>query len=332
MKAPDFWRPGSGGAAATVLAPLGWLYGMGTALRLQVGRPHRFDVPILCVGNLIAGGSGKTPVVIDFAERLRGRGLNVHIVTRGYGGTVSGFHPVGDDDCAAAVGDEALLLARVAPTWVADDRRAGCRVAVREGAEAIIFDDGFQDPCVWKTLSVVVVDGGFGFGNGRMIPAGPLRERISAGLSRADAVVVVGTDDCNVAAHFPPGLTVMTAMPEPDPRVRERTSQPALAFAGIGRPEKFFQSLRDTGVTLAGVHRFADHHRYTADELGHLKAEAQALGAFLITTAKDFVRIDRAHRCGITVAAMTLAWDSRGEPDRLLDRIFAEAEDVRTAG
>ncbi|MEQ8666981.1 MAG: tetraacyldisaccharide 4'-kinase [Rhodospirillales bacterium] len=319
MKSPAFWRPGMGGALALALAPAGCLYGMATALRLRFGRTTRPVVPVICVGNLVAGGAGKTPVVIDLVARLRSRGVNVHVLTRGYGGTVFGPHLVNEADGAADVGDEALLLARTAPTWVADDRSKGCRHAVQGGAEAIILDDGFQDPSVAKDLSLVVVDGGFGFGNGYLIPAGPLREPVHVGLRRADAMVVIGGDQHNVAVRAPAGVAVARVGAALDPVVRDLADRRVLAFAGIGRPDKFFDALADAGLTLAETRGFPDHHPYSPAELQRLQDDAALLDAVLVTTEKDLVRLSPADRHGIVAAPLILDWADEAVIEGLLD-------------
>src|SRR6266581_3144124 len=196
MRAPEFWHAGGGpmsGLAAGLLAPLGAGWDAASRLRRALARPYRAAVPVICVGNLVAGGSGKTPVVLTLAASIASTGVAVHIVTRGYGGRLGG--PVRVDPArhdAEAVGDEALLLAGCAPCWVARDRAAGVREAVATGAGAILLDDGFQNPAIDKDLALVVVDAEYGFGNGRVIPAGPLREPAVSGLARAGAIVLIG--------------------------------------------------------------------------------------------------------------------------------------------
>jgi len=192
MRAPEFWHEPPG-LAAGLLAPAGAVWDLAARLRRTVARPYRAPVPVLCVGNLVAGGSGKTPVALSLARLFTDRGIAVHVVTRGYRGKTVG--PVQVDSArhdADAVGDEALLLAAVAPCWVAKDRAPGIAAAVKAGAQAILLDDGFQNPSVAKDLSLVVVDAEYGFGNGRVMPAGPLREPVAAGLARADALVLIG--------------------------------------------------------------------------------------------------------------------------------------------
>src|SRR5947209_10030666 len=192
MRAPEFWHEPPG-LAANLLAPVGAAWDLAARLRRAVARPYRAPVPVLCVGNLVAGGSGKTPIVLSLAGMLREAGIAVHIVTRGYGGDLAGPVRVDPDrHDAIAVGDEALLLAASAPCWVARDRAAGSAAAAEAGAAIILLDDGFQNPSVAKDLSLVVVDSEYGFGNGRVMPAGPLREPVAPGLARTDAILLIG--------------------------------------------------------------------------------------------------------------------------------------------
>ncbi len=285
MRAPDFWR--TDGLAAWLLAPVGAAVAAVGERRRRRTVPWRAPVPVLCVGNLTAGGAGKTPTALALAALLAPR--RVAFLTRGYGGREPGplwVDPLRHD--AGAVGDEALLLAAAAPTVVARDRPAGARLAV-ERADLIVMDDGFQNPSLAKDASLLVVDGEAGHGNGRLIPAGPLRERPGPGFRRASALVLIGPDRHGVAAAAE--LPVLPATLEP---VGTLPDGPLVAFAGIGRPEKFFASLRARGAGLAATVAFADHHRYRPADLARLRALAERHGARLVTTAKDRVRLPPA--------------------------------------
>src|SRR6266481_1404131 len=192
--APAFWAEPPG-VLANLLLPIGAAWDSVGRLREVLSRPYCPPVPVVCIGNLVVGGAGKTPVALAMTSHFAARGLPVHVVTRGYGGRLGG--PVRVDPArhdAAAVGDEALLLAAWAPCWVAHDRADGVRAAVATGAQMVVLDDGFQNPGIAKTLSILVVEAAYGFGNGRVIPAGPLRENLTRGLSRADAIVLLGAD------------------------------------------------------------------------------------------------------------------------------------------
>jgi tetraacyldisaccharide 4'-kinase len=301
MRSPEFWRE-KPGLVAGLLAPVGAAWDAAGRLRRAVARPYRAPVPVICVGNLVAGGSGKTPVVLSLAEMLPG----AHAVTRGYGGSLAGPVRVAPAHAAGEVGDEALLLAARLPCWVARDRAAGIRAAVAAGAAAILLDDGFQNPTVEKDLSFVVVDAGYGFGNRRVIPAGPLRERIAPGLARADAVVVIG-DGPDPDGLRPAGRPILRAGLAPVAGARF-AGKTFVAFAGIGRPEKFFATLLSLGATLAAAHEFPDHHPFRPAELAALREEAARLDATLVTTAKDWVRLDPAARAQIAVLQVEIAW------------------------
>ena len=322
MRAPAFWQ--SDGALARALSPLAWSYGALARAHARSARPKRAPVPVVCVGNLTAGGAGKTPVTLSLARRLAARGVHAHVVSRGYGGRAKG--PLRVDASAhdaARVGDEPLLLARAAPTWVARDRAAGAFAAQAAGADAVLLDDGHQNRSLVKDLSLVVVDGAFGFGNGRLLPAGPLREPVACGLARADAAVLMGEARAGVRALLPPGLEVLDARLVPAAGAEEVRGRAAVAFAGIGRPEKFFDTLESLPCELLGRHPFADHHRYAAHEVLVLADKAAKLDAVLVTTAKDFVRLPAEIRPLVAVLEVEVEWAEVERLDRLLDGVLA---------
>lgn len=319
MQAPDFWH--SDCTASRLLAPLGLAWQAAGAVRRALARPWRAPVPVICVGNLVAGGAGKTPVVLSLLALLRARGLRPAALTRGYGGSAAGpllVDPARHD--AATVGDEALLLAAAAPTWLARDRVDGAREAVEEGAEVLVMDDGFQNPRLAKSLSLLVVDAGYGFGNGRVMPAGPLRETPAAGFARADAVIILGNGNIGgIVARLPQGLPVLRARLEP--RDRTLAGRRVYAFAGIGRPQKFFDSLRALGADLAGAEAFPDHQPYDQATLARLSAAAAAAGAQLVTTAKDAARLGASAPAGLAVLDVALVWEDKDAVLRLLERL-----------
>lgn len=296
-KTPKFWYENQGFGArltAAALGPLAALYGLAGRVRNGSVTPYDPGVPVLCVGNLVAGGSGKTPAALALCDLVRRENLfrNPVFLTRGYGGSLRG--PVQVDPAlhsAAEVGDEALLLARRAPTILCRDRVAGAKIALALGPDLLIMDDGFQNPSLKKTASLVVVDGESGFGNGRLIPAGPLREPVHSGFRRADAFLILGADrqgiGASMAADKPVfyGMLQVYAAGVPDRKRRY------VGFAGLGRPEKFRKTLEEIGISLAGWHAFPDHHPYSLRDINRLEREARAADAALITTAKDAVRI-----------------------------------------
>lgn len=311
MKAPGFWsRPP--GLAALLLAPLAAIWTSAARRRQSKAKPTRVDVPVICVGNLTAGGTGKTPTVIALVERLHGMGRVPHVVSRGYGGSETG--PLRVDEMrhkADAVGDEPLLLAAFAPTWVARDRVAGARAAIAAGADVIVLDDGFQNPALAKDISVVVIDAAAGFGNGRVMPAGPLREPVLDGMERADFALLIGDVDarCGFVDTYDLPVPLALATLQPLRTGMDWQGMRCVAFAGIGRPAKFFATLAGEGADILARHAFADHAPYRHDLLKRLSAEARALGAELVTTEKDAARLPAAYRGSILVLPVRLQID-----------------------
>ncbi len=309
------------GLVAGLLTPVGAALDAAGRLRRAIAKPYRAPVPVICVGNLVAGGAGKTPVVLSLSEMLRAHGVDAGIVMRGYAGSLAG--PVRVDPAihdAAAVGDEALLAAAAAPCWVARDRAAGVRAAIAGGARAVVLDDGFQNPSVAKDLSLVVIDAAYGFGNGRLLPAGPLRERIAAGLARADAVVLL---DGNPAPAELAGFDRPILHARLEPVAAESFAGARIvAFAGIGRPEKFFATLRGLGANLIATRAFPDHHPFRDDEIALLRRTAETDSARLVTTHKDWVRLRPKQRAGVEVLHVRIAWQDEAALTALLAPIL----------
>jgi len=323
LSPPEFWQ--RDGLLPTLLTPFGWVFGAAGTLRRRVVRPFAPGVPVICVGNLVLGGAGKTPIAIDLAERLSARGAHPHLLTRGYGGVLAG--PVRVDPArhgARDVGDEPLLLARAAPTWVARERHRGAAAAVAAGARALVLDDGFQNPGLAHDLGILVVDGRIGFGNRRILPAGPLRESVRAGLARADAIVLMGEDERNLAPQLGGG-PLLRARLAPGAAAPPLRGREFVAFAGISDPDKFFSFLRAEGARLATTRRFPDHQPYDEAMLAPLIREAKQRHVRLITTEKDLVRVPQVLRGEITAFPVTVHWQDEAELSRLLSDVVERA-------
>ena len=297
MRAPGFWWREEADVAALMLAPLGAVYGAVTAGRMA-RRGVRLDAPVICVGNFVAGGAGKTPTAIAIGKALRRLGERPFFLSRGYGATHAPERPLRVEfprHRASEVGDEPLLLSRVAPTIVFPDRIAGAQAAVRAGATVMVMDDGLQNPGLHKDLAIAVVDGARGVGNGLCIPAGPLRAPLAAQFRHIDAVVVIGPGGGGMRLAqraADEGLPVLHATLTPNANQAEGLhGARVVAFAGIGAPDKFYDTLRSVGADIVATRSFADHHAYKPAELAALRALAADKGARLVTTEKDVARI-----------------------------------------
>ena len=316
MRAPEFWK--TDGLAAALLSPLGKFYGWSVLAREARAKPFRPKARVLCVGNLTAGGSGKTPVAIAISHILATAGRKITFLSRGYGGRLHG--PLEIDPAhhsATDVGDEPLLLAAHGTTIVARDRAEGAALADAMGADVILMDDGFQNFQIAKDLALVAIDAATGFGNGCVIPAGPLREPVAQGLARADAIVLIGDG----TPPLPPfGGPILRAhiIPTTPQALRGHS---VVAFAGIGRPEKFFEMLHALGAQVVAAQSFADHHQFSIGEISGLKQTARAAGALLVTTEKDFARLVAAIRTDIIPVPVHTVFTDAAALKRLLDRI-----------
>ncbi len=316
-RAPGFWRHSGGVLLPALLSPLAAIAAASTARR--VAQPGwRAPVPVICCGNVTVGGAGKTTLALDIAARLAARGIAAHMLLRGYGGSSRGVHRVDPKDPVRLVGDEALLLAAVAPTWIGADRAASARAALAAGAQALVMDDGLQNPTLQKTLSLLTIDGAFGFGNRRVMPAGPLREPVAAGAARCQVAVLIGPDQTGVLDLLPPVLPVLRARLVPGPEIAAHAGRRVLAFAGIASPEKFFTGLQQAGVVLAGRLPFPDHHPFAEPELREIIAKARALQVRPVTTPKDATRIPSALRAEFDIIGVTLKWENPAEIEALI--------------
>ncbi|KDE20494.1 tetraacyldisaccharide 4'-kinase [Acetobacter aceti 1023] len=320
LRAPIFWSKPSAKIRPLLLWPFSAIVAAVTAYKQR--QPGEYaPVPVLCCGNISVGGTGKTTVVLDLAAHLLQRGKNPHILTRGYGGrlrTTTQVNPALHS--AQDVGDEPLLLAQICPVWVGADRAASARAAVAAGADCLLMDDGFQNPSLHKNLSLLVVDGSVGLGNGHVLPAGPLREPPLQAFARAQATLLIGADKTDFQTHF--GQVAphfMCAELRQSETVKTLQGQRCVAFAGLGRPEKFFEGLKNCNVTLAQTVAFPDHYFYKQQDLKRLAEMALSLQARLVTTPKDAVRLPEYFRQKVTVIGVDLVWQNPAAPDALLD-------------
>lgn len=315
MRAPKFWNYGANSFLATCLSPLGAFYNKLTTQRAFKQPTWHAPIPVICVGNLIMGGAGKTPTAIALASYLKARGKNPYFLSRGYGGSLQGPLLVAQHT-SDLVGDEPLLLSKVAPVCVSKNRILGAKKCVEAGCDVLIMDDGFQNPSLHKDLSLIVIDGGYGHGNEKVFPAGPLRETIQSGLKRAQACIIIGDDKTDTALRLKkvrPDLPLLHAHVQTTPR-HDLSNKKLLAFAGIGRPEKFFETLKETNAEIILEVPFADHHPYTHQDIKSLQSLAKKFDASLMTTEKDWMRLPTEFRNEIDCLKITLEWDN---PDML---------------
>lgn len=308
-----------------LLTPLSWAWAAATARRIARGRPLDPGAPVICVGNLTLGGAGKTPVVREIARRLSG-----HVLSRGYGGALKG--PLRVDPSvhtSAEVGDEPLMLAQDLPVWIARERAAGAQAAAASGARVIVMDDGHQNPSIRKALSLVVVDGEtrndeWPFGDGRVFPAGPMREPLKAGLARADATVILLP--AGLAAPDPELMRALASVPALVARLAPAAAPPGgpqLGFAGVGKPWKVESALQAAGCELKDFWPFPDHQPYDEATLERLAARAAQFGAGLITTEKDWVRLPAPWRSRVAAWPVRVVFDDEAALDTLLRQALA---------
>lgn len=326
MRPPEFWRHDAVGrdkvpVLRALLTPVSWAYAWAAARNYRNKITRHAPVPVVCVGNLTLGGAGKTPLVRAIRAKL---GPNAHSLSRGYGGTIEGPLRVTPDMEAREVGDEPLLHAADGAAWIARDRVAGALAAAHAGARAIIMDDGFQNASLAKDLSIIAVDGGFGIGNGSVFPAGPLRERLADGMKRADAFVVIGEAD-DEAIEFLEGVSKPVLRAKLAPEGAAPTGK-LVAFAGLARPEKFFDTLTTLGADMEDAVPYADHHLYSEDDLAFLAELAAERDAKLITTEKDAARLTPKWREQVTVLKVAAQF----EDDAALDALLAPIQSRMT--
>lgn len=302
MKTPSFWVERN--FISNLLAPLGMIYGFATKMRIKKSSSLQVSKPVICVGNLTAGGTGKTPVAISLSKILKSNFYNPFFISRGYGGKLKDIIVDNQKHSAKEVGDEPLLLSRNAPVVINSDRYKAAKKAINNGADVIVMDDGFQNPKLFKDLSFLVFDGGFGLGNRRCIPAGPLRERWYRGLRRSDAAIIIGEDKTGLERKLDRPIFHGKIVPV-KPQTKNKN---VICFAGIGRPEKFYDSMKELGFNVLETIDFPDHHQYKPRELKKIIEKAQKTGADVFTTSKDYVKIPTPLQSNFNVLEIEIQW------------------------
>jgi tetraacyldisaccharide 4'-kinase len=296
LKAPKFWYLKKDTILSWSLYPLSFLFELGTKFRNVTSRTNKFSFPIICIGNIVVGGAGKTPVAIKIGELLKIAGYNPHFISKGYAGVIKKSTLVAPWHSPKSVGDEPLLLSQIAPTWIGIDRVNSIKLAKNMGADCIIMDDGFQNPTIHKDFSIVVINASQEFGNKRVIPAGPLRESIKRGLSRTKLIIVIGEITISLQKDIPDHIPIIQAKFKINNENKIFKGQKITAFAGIAYPEKFFTSLREQGAKIIKEVTYPDHHIYDENDLLSLAEIANKTQSILVSTQKDFVRIPKSYR------------------------------------
>ncbi len=296
MKTPKFWQNSS--LLGDLLSPLGWIYYRTSQIhrkwQSRNAQPKQLIAPIICIGNVTAGGAGKTPTARMLSAMFKIAGQKPHFISRGYGGTPQA-EPLRvnlKEHIASQVGDEPLLLAQMAPCWVSTNRQASAEQAVRDGASIVIADDGLQNSLFYKDTSLLVMDSQYGIGNGKLMPAGPLREPLEKALNRCDGIILIGD------GSYKPSTT-LPIWPAKLKRVTDLTAyqnKAVIAFAAIATPQKFFDGLKDAGMELIENIAYADHHPYSTNDVALLLDKAEEAQAVLMTTAKDYVKLPETFR------------------------------------
>ncbi len=319
LKAPKFWYKKNDTLLSNTLYPLSLLFRFGTKLRNLVNRQKKSKLPIICIGNIVVGGAGKTPVALKLGSLLKQNGYKPHFVSKGYGGIETNNTIIKEWHSAKSVGDESLLLSEVAPTWIGKDRNKSFILAKESGADCIIMDDGFQNPTLQKDFSIIVINGEQGFGNKRVIPSGPLRESISRGISRANLIIVIGEIDEDIKKKISNSVPLIHAKFQISRNNKIYKNQKVTAFAGIAYPEKFYNSLSEKGAILEKKISYPDHHIFDENDMLNLAETANVTKSILVTTKKDFVRIPKSYRSLVS----TLDGEIEFEDEKLLLEILS---------
>jgi tetraacyldisaccharide 4'-kinase len=324
MRTPKFWYD-EPNIISSALLPLSKIYALSCSIRNKFINPASTTATVICIGNLVAGGAGKTLVALSLVNVLKNH--SVAFLTRGYGGSFVGPIKVNPETHSfRQVGDEALLLSRAAPTWLAHNRIAGAQAAISDGAKVIIMDDGFQNLSIIKNYSLIVIEGETGFGNNRLLPSGPLRESVDDGLARTDATIIIGNDKLGVANIIPKSIPMLKAVITPTLEAKKLSGKRVIAFAGIGQPNKFYKTLIEMECSIISKHTFSDHHAYKLKEIMNICYEASAIDAIAVTTEKDWVRLPSEVKSLVKKIPVKLEWQNIEFIQSLLERVINNYE------
>ncbi len=296
LKAPKFWYLKKDTILSNSLYPLSLLFRFGTKIRNLVSKKNKSPLPTICVGNIVVGGAGKTPVALKIGELLITSGYKPHFISKGYAGLTKISTLVQSWHSATSVGDESILLSEVAPTWVGNDRIKSSILAKNQGGDCLIMDDGFQNPSIQKDFSIIVINSEQEFGNRRVMPSGPLRESINRGLSRTNLVIVIGNPSKEIKKIVPDHIPIIESKFEIKKENKSFKGQKIVAFAGIAYPEKFFNSLKVQGANIIKEISYPDHHIYNENDMLSLVETANKTQSILVSTKKDYVRIPKSYR------------------------------------
>ena len=296
LKAPKFWYLKKDTYLSRILYPFSLIFRLGTKIRNIISHTHKSSLPIICIGNIVVGGAGKTPVSLEIGKILIKAGYSPHYISKGYAGIIKTSTLVESWHSPQSVGDESLLLSKVAPTWIGINRNESIELAANKGSDCIIMDDGFQNPTIHKDFSIIVINSSQEFGNKRVMPAGPLRESIKRGLSRTNLIIVIGEETDYLQKNIPDHIPIISAKFNINNENKIFKGQKITAFAGIAYPEKFFTSLREQGAKIVKEITYPDHHIYDENDLLSLVETTNKTKSILVSTQKDFVRVPKSYR------------------------------------
>lgn len=322
LKAPKFWYIKKDTIYSKILYPLSLVFRLGTKIRNITSRTNKSSLPIICIGNIVVGGAGKTPVALKIGRILIKSGYNPHFISRGYAGIIKSSTLVQPWHSPKSVGDESLLLSDIAPTWIGIKRHKSIRLAEKNGSDCIVMDDGFQNPTIHKNFSIVVINSSQEFGNKRVIPSGPLRESIKRGLSRTNLVIMIGNVTKFLNEIIPAHIPIISANFNINKENKIFKGQKITAFAGIAYPEKFFDSLRKLGAIIVKEVTYPDHHIFDDNDLLNLAEIANKTKSILVSTQKDFVRIPKSYRSLVNTLAGEIVFDNEDLIKEILTNVI----------